>query len=44
MGDSTGDPPLGPRSVPPFPNASCHVQFYVQLGGIWPEETPPKPA
>lgn len=28
----------------PFPNALCRVQFYVQIGDIWPEETPSNPA
>lgn len=36
-----GTTPFGPRSVKPFPNALCRVQFYVQIGDIWPEETPP---
>lgn len=44
MGDSTGATRVGPRSVKPFPNALCRVQFYVQIGDIWPEETPLKPS
>lgn len=43
MGDSTGDY-AGPRSVKPLPNALCRVQFYVQIGDIWPEETSLKPS
>ena len=39
-----GTTPVGPRSVKPFPNALCRVQFYVQIGDIWPEETPLKPS
>lgn len=33
---------VGPRSVRPLPNALCRVQFYVPIGDIWPEETPPQ--
>lgn len=39
-----GTAPVGPRSAKPFPNALCRVQFYVQIGDIWPEETPSNPA
>lgn len=39
-----GTTPIGPRSVKPFPYALCRVQFYVQMGDIWPEETPLKPS
>lgn len=39
-----GTTPVGPRSVKPFPNALCRVQFYVQIGDIWPEDTPSNPA
>lgn len=35
---------VGPRFVKPFPDALCRVQFYVQMGDIWPEETPLKPS
>lgn len=34
--------PVGPRSVKSLPNALCRVQFYVPIGDIWPEETPPQ--
>lgn len=33
---------VGPRSVRPLPNALCRVQFYVPIGDIWSEETPPQ--
>lgn len=44
MGDRTGDRSCWSWSVKPFPNALCRVQFYVQIGDIWPEETPSNPA
>lgn len=43
-GTAPGTAPAGPRFARPFPNALCRVQFYVQIGDMWPEETPSNPA
>lgn len=42
MVTALGTTPVGPRSAKPLPNALCRVQFYVPIGDIWPEETPPQ--